>query len=91
VDAPADSSASRTRRLARRRARRRRAAALEADEILEHGRDPRSPRAEIEVAQVDVVDLDRARLRVVQPAEQLASVVCGAFCPTMASDDPVGM
>ena len=32
---------------------------------------PRSPGGEIELAQIDAVDLDRARLRVVQPAQQL--------------------
>ncbi len=44
---------------------------LEADEILEHRGDARSPRSEVELSQVDTVDLDRARLRVVQPAQQL--------------------
>ena len=33
--------------------------------------DARAPRREIELAQVDAVDLDRAGLRVVQPAQQL--------------------
>ena len=44
---------------------------LQADEVLEHGRDARAPRREIELAKVDAVDLDRARLRIVQPAQQL--------------------
>ena len=44
---------------------------LEADEVLEHGRDARAPRREIELANVHAVDLDRAGLRIVQPAQQL--------------------
>ncbi len=44
---------------------------LEADEVLEHGGDARAPRREIELAKVDAVDLDRARLRIVQAAQQL--------------------
>ena len=44
---------------------------LEADEVLEHRRDARSPRREIELAQVDAVDLDRAGLRIVEAAQQL--------------------
>ena len=43
---------------------------FQADEVLENGRDARAPRGEIELAQVDAVDLDRARLRIVQPAQQ---------------------
>ena len=39
---------------------------LEADEILKHGGRPRAPGGEIELAQVDAVDFDRAGLRVVQ-------------------------
>jgi hypothetical protein len=39
--------------------------------------------------EVDAVDLDRTRLRVVQRHSSLASVVLPApFCPTMASDEP---
>src|SRR2546425_919042 len=44
---------------------------LQADEILEHGRDARAPRREIELAKVDAVNLDRTGLRIVQPAQQL--------------------
>ena len=44
---------------------------LEADEVLEHRGQPRAPRRQVELAQVDAVDLDRAGLRVVQPAQQL--------------------
>ena len=44
------------------RARRCRAAALEADEVLEHRGDPGPPGVDVELAQVDAVDLDRARL-----------------------------
>ncbi len=43
---------------------------LEADEILEHRGHARAPRVEVERAQVDAVDLDRAGLRVVQAAQQ---------------------
>ena len=44
---------------------------LEADEVLEDGGDARAPGLDVEVAQVDAVHLDGARLRVVQAAEQL--------------------
>ena len=44
---------------------------LQADEVLEHGREPRAPGGEIELPQVGAVDGDRSRLRIVQPAQQL--------------------
>ena len=44
---------------------------FEADEVLEHRGDPRTPGLEIEVPHVDSVDLNGALLRVVQAAEQL--------------------
>ena len=44
---------------------------LEAGEVLEHGGDPRPPRAEVELAHVNAVGLDRARLGVIQAAQQL--------------------
>ena len=44
---------------------------LEAHEVLEHGGDAAPPVVEVEPAQVDAVDLDRAAGRVVQPAQQL--------------------
>ena len=44
---------------------------VEADEVLEDGGDLRAPGVDVEVAQVDAVDLDRAGGRVVEAAEQL--------------------
>ena len=44
---------------------------LEADEVLEHRGDARAPGSRVERAQIDAVDLDRAGLRVVEPAQQL--------------------
>ena len=57
---------------------------LEADEVLEDGGDPRAPGVEVEVAQVDAVDLDRAGLRVVEPAEQLGQ---GGLAGAVLADD----
>ena len=55
---------------------------LEADEVLEHRGQARSPRDQIELAQVDAVDFDRAVLRVVQPAQQLGQRrLAGAVLP----------
>ena len=44
---------------------------LEADEVLKDGGDARAPRREVQLAQIDAIDLDRAGPRVVQTAEQL--------------------
>src|SRR6185312_7991145 len=44
---------------------------LEADEILEHGSQAGAPGIDIKVAQGHAVDLDSARLRIVEPAQQL--------------------
>ncbi len=44
---------------------------LQAHEVLEDGGDTLPPRGEVDLAQVHAVDLDRPRLRVVQPAQQL--------------------
>ncbi len=44
---------------------------LEADEVLEHRGQPAPPGGEVELAHVDAVDLDRARVGVVEPAQQL--------------------
>jgi len=41
---------------------------LEAGEVLEHGRDASTPRLQREIAHVDAVDFDGARLRIVQAA-----------------------
>src|SRR5580704_13454555 len=38
---------------------------FQADEVLEHGRDARAPRCQIELAKIPAVDLDGARLRIV--------------------------
>jgi hypothetical protein len=38
---------------------------------LKHRRDAVPPGGELEIAKVDAVDLDRARLRVIQSAEEL--------------------
>src|SRR4029077_4874982 len=45
--------------------------ALEADEVLEHGGDPRTPGRGVQLAEIDPVDLDGALLRVVEPAQEL--------------------
>ena len=57
---------------------------LEANEILEHRRQPRAPRLEIELAQIDAIDLDGAFLRVVQPAQQLRQ---RGFARAILADD----
>ena len=57
---------------------------LEPDEVLEHGGDPAPPRFQVEVPQVGAVDLDGARLRVVQPAQQLGEG--GLARPVLADD-----
>ena len=44
---------------------------LVAHEVLEDGCDARPPDGQIEVAQIHAVHADRARCRVVQPAQQL--------------------
>src|SRR5262249_9004714 len=44
---------------------------LEADEILEDSGHPRSPGSRIDVAQINAVDLNRARLRIVQTTQKL--------------------
>ena len=65
---------------------------LEADEILEHGGDARAPGIDIELAQIDAVDLDRAALRIVEAAQQFRERGLPApFCPTMASEEPAGI
>src|SRR5262249_33257613 len=45
---------------------------LEANEVLEHRRHARPPHRDVERAEIDAVDLDRARLGVVEPAEELS-------------------
>ena len=55
---------------------------LEAGEILEDRGDTTAPGFQRQVAEIDAVDLDRARLRVVQPAEQLGERrLAGAVLP----------
>ena len=44
---------------------------LEANEVLKHRGQARAPRRQVELAHVHAVDLDRAGLRVVEPAQQL--------------------
>src|SRR5262245_38729757 len=44
---------------------------LETREVLEDGRQPGAPRTQVELAQIDTVELDRAGLRIVEAAEQL--------------------
>lgn len=64
---------------------------LETREILEYGRQSRSPRAQVEGADVDAVDFDRPLKRVVQAAEEFGQRRLASFCPTMASDVPAGI
>jgi hypothetical protein len=61
-----------------------RAAALEADEVLEHGGDATAPVVDGELAQIDAVDLDAARLRVVEAAQQLGE---GGLARAVLADD----
>ncbi len=57
---------------------------LEAREVLEHRGDARAPRREVELAQVHAVHLDGARLRLVEPAQQLGE---GSLAGAVPADD----
>ena len=57
---------------------------LEACEVLEDGGDPRAPRLDVQLAQVDAVRLDGAFLRLVQPAQQLGQ---GRLAGAVLADD----
>ena len=57
---------------------------LEASKILEHRGQARAPGRQIEVAQVHAVNLDCARLRVIQPAQQLCQ---GRFAGAVLPND----
>src|SRR5262245_403408 len=57
---------------------------LEADEVLKHGGQARTPRVEIESAEVDTVRFDRAVLRVVKAAKKLGD---GGLPGAVLADD----
>ena len=57
---------------------------LVAHEVLEHRGDARAPLVEVELPQVDAVDLDAARLRVVEAAQQLCE---GGLARAVHADD----
>jgi len=64
---------------------------LEADEVLEHRGEAGAPGVEVDLAQVDAVDLDRAGLGIVEAAEELGERrLPGAVLATMASEEPAG-
>src|SRR5262245_6398269 len=44
---------------------------LKADEVLKNGGDSRSPAVQIEIAEINTIDFDRAGLWIVEPAQQL--------------------
>ena len=44
---------------------------LEPDEVLKHRRDALAPCVDVELAQIDAIDLDRAFIGIVEPAQQL--------------------
>ena len=66
---------------------------FETHEVLEHGCDPRSPRRHIELADVDAIDFDCARLWIAYNLHSSFAIVVlpAPFCPTMASDEPAGI
>ena len=65
---------------------------LEADEVLEDRRHAGPPAVDVELAEVDAVDLDRAAVGSYSRQSSFASVVLPApFCPTMASEVPAGI
>src|SRR3954469_843049 len=57
---------------------------FEFGEILEDGGDTRAPSVEIEVAEMDAVDSERALLRIVKTAEQFGE---GGFAGAVLADD----
>src|SRR6202042_1687850 len=60
---------------------------FQADKVLEHSRDARAPGCEIELPQVDAVDGDGARLRIVQAAQQLGD---GGLAGAVLADNGQG-